>query len=313
MRLFHSRPPHSTLRSKHARLRCGRPNFSMGLAVCLLFTWWWGTGFAQPQTPTQKANAAPPSFGLQAAVPWGQNTGPATQQVALDRASKGLFGWIDFLMQSNDLHRAESELLRFMIQAPQHPQIPRAKIQQIILYQAAKRHRITERLAYAFLDQYPKGPHLQKAWALLASAQIAQGKIARATQSLTHWARHSAKPIPFLPPTLGAPYPKHTQNQVQAWGSAFPGGGFFYQGETQEGWWSLLLSLGLIGLGIAHHQRKPTHGGASLLVLLGTGIYVNATHGALQKARQKHAHALANARNTWLNQWEGRVKITHKW
>ena len=259
----------------------------------------WPTPPFAKQTAPKQPRTSPPQADLTAAVPASIKNAPSTP-----------FGWIDFLMRTQQTHRAESELLRLMLQSPQHPQIPRAKIQRMLLYQAAQRHRLTQAMAYAFLDQYPNGPYQQHAWALLVNAHLSQGNLAQAQHSLKHWALAGNHPLPQLPKHLYATNQTHTLHKVAAWGSVFPGGGFFYQHDAQKGWWTLLLTLGLMGAGAAQFQQKHATTGAGLLVLLGVGVHIHAKYGALQQAHRAQTQALSQARKAWLTQWPGRLKLT---
>jgi tetratricopeptide (TPR) repeat protein len=206
--------------------------------------------------------------------------------------------FIDQLYREGERYRAESEILRFLHDAPAHPRRAGAALARAKLYYREGRYREAELMLYSLLDRYPRDEAAPDAAHLLAYTQLMQGRPVEAAETLR---RAGADPVTLGQlAALAEPAPDAVDpGTAVTWSTVLPGAGFFVLGEPAKATAALSLNaLFLAGAVIAYQQEN--YGAALALALVEIALYTGGREAVRQEAEARRARQERLRRESWL-------------
>lgn len=213
---------------------------------------------------------------------------PATQQLR----------FIDHLYRDGERYRAESEILRFLHDAPDHPRRADAQLARAKLYFQEGRYRESELMLYSLLDRDPRSGAAPDALRLLAYTQLMEGRAEAAARTFrdSGAAPESVRSLAALaepPPDAIDP------DTAVAWSTVLPGAGFLALGQPGKAATALSLNvLFLAGAVIAYQQENM--GAALVLALVEIALYTGGRQAVRQEAEAMRARQEKERREHWL-------------
>jgi len=223
---------------------------------------------------------------------------PAAAQPAGADPAESQLRFVDSLYREGDRFRAESEILRFLHDAPEHPRRAEAALARAKLYFQEGRHRESELMLHSLLDRDPRSPAAHDAARLLAYAQLLQGRPGQAALTL----RDSGADASALSglDALAEPAPDAADPATAvAWSTVLPGAGFLVLGQPGKAAAALSLNaLFLAGAVIAYQQRNQ--GAAFALALVEIALYTGGREAVREEAEAQRARQERLRRESWL-------------
>lgn len=214
--------------------------------------------------------------------------------------------WIESLYAAGDDFRAESELLRFLHDFPQHPRRAEAWLVGAKLYYRAERWEEASSRLRAILQAESGAAVRAEAFRLLVFSRLHEGHWESARNLESAWRPAETAPLP-LSALQDAPPAAVDVDQAVLWSTLLPGAGFFVLERPGAAWGALGLNAGLLwGSTAAYAQNMP--GAAALLFLLELGLYLGGRE-AVREAAERHNATLHKAQlQAWLER-EGEKRI----
>ena len=196
-------------------------------------------------------------------------------------------GLIQALYQEGQSFRAESEVLRFLFENPDHPRRDGVELVRAKLFYRQGRYGESTVMLFSLLDRYPSGKAAPEAGRLLALSLLRQGRLAEAETRL----RASGKKgtvLSRLPPPGTVP-----PERAVAWSTWLPGSGFFL--VDQPGVATAAIGLNLFFAGATVAAWQADFRGAALVFLLAEFALYRGGREAAGVAAQRHNAALERA------------------
>ena len=231
-----------------------------------------------------EAQAVPREEGGTADVLLG-NAGDALAQLA----------FIDGLYRQGESFRAESEILRFLFDFPEHPRRPEVELLRAKLYLRDDKNERAGLMLYALLDRQRGGAVRVQAAQLLVFALVRQGRLDDALP----WLSAAGLPPNALESLRDASPALVQPETAVSWSTWLPGSGFFVIGETGKGAAAMGLNLGFTaGALLVLQQGNPP--AALVFALVELALYRGGREAVGDAARAQWAAARRKAAKAWL-------------
>lgn len=186
--------------------------------------------------------------------------------------------------------RAESEVLRFIYENPDHPRRDRVELVRAKLFYRQGRYGESTVMLFSLLDRYPSGKAAPEAGRLLTLSLLREGRLAEAETRLRASGRKGRASLAAsrLPPPGTVP-----PERAKAWSTWLPGTGFFL--VDQPGVATAAIGLNLFFAGATVAAWQADFRGAALVFLLAESALYRGGREAAGVAAQRHNAALERA------------------
>jgi hypothetical protein len=170
----------------------------------------------------------------------------ARQETASGSGSvQARLGFIESLYQAGDGFRAESEVLSFLFESPDHVQRSEVELARAKMYYRAGRLADADVILLSLLDRRPRGTIAEEARRLLGFSWLRQGRVPE------------AQPLLSGEPDLSAVLepPPYRADRAVTWSTALPGSGFFLLGEPGKAATALGVNLLLLAASFVSYDQ----------------------------------------------------------
>ena len=199
-------------------------------------------------------------------------------------------GLIQALYREGQSFRAESEVLRFVYENPDHPRRDGVELVRAKLFYREGRYRESTVMLFSLLDRYPSGKAAPEAGRLLALSLLREGRLVEAETRLRASGSEGRATLAAsrLPPP-GTVSPE----RAMAWSTRLPGSGFFL--VDQPGVATAAIGLNLLFAGATVAAWQADLRGAALVFLLVEAALYRGGREAAREAALGHNAALERA------------------
>ncbi|MBI3993546.1 MAG: hypothetical protein HY342_09745 [Candidatus Lambdaproteobacteria bacterium] len=239
------------------------------------------------------ASAGAQPAGAQSAA--NETAGAARAMPSGAEGAAAQLDFIDGLYRQGESFRAESEILRFLFEYPDHPRRPEVELLRARLYLRDGHAERAGLMLYALLDRQRSGAVRAPAARLLVFALVRQGRLDDAVPWLAaaEFAPAALEPLRQAPPALVPP------RTAVTWSTWLPGSGFFVIGEPGKGSAAVGLNLGFTaGALLALQQGNPP--AALVFALVEIALYRGGREAVGEAAQAKVTAARLEAAKAWL-------------
>jgi tetratricopeptide (TPR) repeat protein len=207
-------------------------------------------------------------------------------------------GLIESYYQEGDAFRAETEVLRFLHERPDHPRREEVELVRAKLYYREGRYGESSLMLFSQLDRFPEGNASLQARRLLAFSLVREGRLDEAEDYLSVAGGRAAsgaslRALRETPPDAVAP------ETAVAWSTWLPGSGFFLLDQPGKAFAAMGLNLFFIGAAAVSFQEDLA--GAGLVFLLAElAIYRGGRDAVRDAAAARLARLRAQRSDAWL-------------
>ncbi len=219
----------------------------------------------------------------------------APQENSAQREAAGQLDFIAALYVQGDSFRAESEMLRFLGQFPEHPSRPAVGVARAKLYYRRGYPAQSSLMLFSLRDRYAPGALPPETLRLLVFSLVREGRLDEAAAL-----GEAAGLPPGAVQTLGSAPPGSVDGgSAVAWSTVLPGSGFYALGQPGRGTAALGLNLVFIGGTVAAWQQDNV-GAALVLLLVELALYRGGREAVREEAAQINGQRQTEQRDAWL-------------